>query len=1064
MKRILLLSFAFLTVIAFSAMAQRTVSGKVTDDTGEALPGVNVVIKGTTTGVTTDLDGNYRISVEDGATLIFSYVGFETQEINVGARTAIDVTMGGATELQEVIVVAYGEQRKEQITGAVTTLESESLNNVQAGSVVQGLVGKVAGVQVINQSGAPGADPTVRFRGIGSINSSSAPLYVVDGVVYNGNLNAINQQDIESMSFLKDASANALYGSRGANGVVLITTKRGKTNNKLEVTIDSKVGFNTRAVPEYDIIEDPGQYYEAAYDRLRLTFINDGDDAEVAAQNAASTLISGGSFSLGYNNYDVPDDQVINPATGRINPDANLLYSDSWQDESFLTGLRTENYVSLKYGGEKSQTFMSVGHLSDEGIMINSGFERFTTRLSSDFQPAEWLNIGASINYARTDADNPLLGRTSGNVSNIAGWARTTAPIYPVFSRDEDGNKILDQNGNAIYDFGTGSNGEPDTRPAFKANSNPVATNILDIDENVVDNLSGRTSISINFLKDFNFTSNASIDLVAQNIQELATPIGGDAFSVNGRITQRASRATTFAQQQLLNWNKDFGDHSISVLLGHESNDYNFTYTAGQVTETLIDGLPVLNNGVNIQFLTGIEKDYRVEGYFSRLMYDYQDKYFINASIRRDGSSVFAPENRWGTFYGLGAAWSIHKEGFMNGISWLNNLRLKASFGQQGNDAIFYEDNRTRTGDPDNRNYYAYLDQFDIINSGGNVIGLPFFQLGNEDLVWETSTNINAGFEASLFNNLISLNVEYFRREVNDLLFFRPIAQSEGVGTVPENVGDMQNVGVEGDLLVDLTNTINVKDFYWNVNLNATHFRNEITRLPEEFIDNGRFRLEEGRSRYDYFLRQWGGVDETNGNGQWFTDVLDENGNPTGERELTDDRVNATEYFVGKSALPDFYGGFGTMIGYKGFSLNVNFAYQVGGYGYDGTYQTLLGTTSEGDNFHKDVFKSWTPENPTASLPRLDTDNVNQAGTSDLFLIDLSYLAIQDVMISYDFDTNSRLLSWSGINGLRLYAVGTNLHTWSARQGYDPRMSIVGSSINEFALARTVSMGLTIKL
>ncbi|SNY91433.1 SusC/RagA family TonB-linked outer membrane protein [Flagellimonas pacifica] len=1037
---------------------EKKITGSVTDQDGLPLPGVSIMVFGTVNGTQTDFDGNYSISASIGEVLQFSYLGQQTVRRTVSDTNIIDVRMSeDAQALEEVVVVAYGTQKKEEITGSVTTLKTEELADVPTASVVQGLVGKVSGVQIINQSGAPGADPTVRFRGIGSINSSSAPLYVVDGVVFNGNLNSINSQDIEGMTFLKDASANALYGSRGANGVVIITTKKGATD-KLSVTIDTKVGFNARAVPEYDIITEPGQYYEAVFDRVRVGLINGGETPSNAAATAAANIVTNPSFPIGYNNYDVSEGEIIDPASGTIKSNANLLYQDSWLDESYRTGIRRENYLSLRYKNDVSNTFLSIGHLNDEGIVINSGFERTTARLSSDFQPLKWLKIGGSVNYAHTLADDPLNRFASGNVSNIAGWARGTAPIYPVFSRDAQGNVIRDSDGNRIFDFGTGDFGAVGVRPSFKSASNPVATSLLDIDDNVSDNFSGRFSASVKFLKDFEFTYNLSADVTNANITQFATPIGGDAARFNGRITTRSNRGVTTAHQQLLNWNKEYGRHSFSVLFGHESNDYNFRLLAGQVTETVIDGLAVLDNGVNIQFLTGYEKDYAVEGYFSRFTYDFDDKYFLNASFRRDGTSVFSPDNKWGNFYGLGVAWSVHKESFLADALWLTNLRLKGSYGQQGNDAILYEDDRTIVGDLDNRNYYAYTDQFDIVNAGGNIPGITFFQLGNEDLVWETSTNINAGLEFGLFDNRIMLNAEYFVREVEDLLFFNPLAQSEGVGTEPENVGDMENKGVEVELGIDIIRSENVN---WAFNINGTHYKNEITRLPDEFIDDGRFRLEEGRSRYDYFLREFAGVDPTNGDGLWFTDILDVNGNPTGERETTNDRVSATEYFVGKSAIPEFFGGFSTNFGYKNFSLNIAFAYQIGGYGYDGIYQNLLGTTSAGDNFHNDVFDSWTPENTTASIPRLDITDVNQAGTSDFFLVDASYLNLQNVTLSYSF--NNRLLDLLGITGAKVYATGNNLHLWSkARQGYDPRLSITGNALNEFGLARTTSLGLTL--
>lgn len=1050
----------FLALVVQLTFAQeKTVTGTVTDDQGLPLPGVNVLVEGTNRGTQTDFDGEYSIDVTQGEILAFSYVGFETAEYQVGAPSIIDVVLSeDAAELQEVVVVAYGQQRREEITGSVTTIGEEELGDIQTGNAVQGLTGKVPGVQIINQTGQPGDDPTVRFRGIGSINSSSSPLYVVDGVVFNGRLNSINPQDIKSMTFLKDASANALYGSRGANGVVIITTKKGDTD-KIEVTLDTRTGVNTRAVPEYDIFSDPGAYYETWFDRWRIGLINTGVDPNEAAQRAASQLVSGGDYSLGYNNYDVPGDQIIDPETGRINPDANLLYNDDWQEKSFSPGLRTEHYVSMRYGNDLVNTFFSAGNLQDEGYALNSGFDRTTVRLNADFTPSEWLEIGGGINYAHTSQDSPLQGKGSNTISNLFGWARQVAPIYPIYGRNAQGEIIREADGSPVYDFGVAEGGAVGLRPSFVANQNPIATALLDVNENLFDNFSGRLNATIHFLNDFSFTYNFSADIFNGNITSYATPIGGDAELVNGRITTRASRGMTLSNQQLLNWDRDFGNHSFSLLLGHEDNDYNFRLMAGQVTETLITGLPVLDNGVNIQYLTGYQKDYRVEGYFSRLTYDFDNKYFINGSFRRDGSSVFHPDNRWGNFYGVGGAWSVHQENFLRDEDWLTSLRLKASIGQQGNDAILYEDNRTLIGDTDNRNYYAYTDQYDIVNAGGNTPGITFFQLGNEDLRWEESTNLNAGFEIGLFENRLNVNAEYFERRVNDLLFFNPIAISEGVGSRPENVGDMENKGIEVNLTGDI---IRADDFTWMVSVHGTHYQNEITRLPDEFIDDGLFRLREGNSRYDYFMREYAGIDEDTGDALWFTDELDAEGNPTGDRVTTEDHATATEYFVGKSAIPDVYGGFSTYISYKGFSLDVGFAYQIGGYGYDGIYQNLLDAQSPGNNLHRDVLNSWTPDNTDASIPRIDVLDVDQMNTSDFFLVDASYLSLQNVTLSYDLDADA--IDRVGLAGARIYVTGNNLYLWSeARQGYDPRLSITGNAVNEYSLIRSTSLGLTLK-
>lgn len=1040
--------------------AQRTITGMVTGDLDEeGLIGATVLVEGTSVGTVTDLDGNYSINVPAGSnTLVFSFTGFKTQSVTLGNSNVVNVQLStDVLVLDEIVVTAYGSQKKREITGSVVSVKGEDIERIQNSHVVQGLTGKVAGVQIIAQNGQPGEGPDVRFRGIGSVNASNQPLYVVDGVPFTGNINSIASQDIESMTFLKDASANALYGSRGANGVIIITTKRG-TKKGLQVTLDTKIGRNTRAIKDYDVITDPATYYEVWYDRHRIGLMNMGLAADTAAMLAASTLVSGGEFSLGYNNYDVADNELLDPATGKLNPNANLLYQDKWADELFSPSTRSETYLGISSNSDKAKSYLSFGYLNDAGYALNSGFTRVTGRASMDYNVNKYFDFGGSVNYANTEQDAPIQNVGSTTYSNLFSWARSIAPIYPVYGRDADGNIIEDANGDPVYDFGESNDGIPGVRP-YGAFNNPVATSLFDIDNNSRDNLSGRLYGTLNIMEGLSFTYNFAADYVGSNITAFATPIGGDAKGVNGRLTTTATSLFNTTNQQLMNWGKEFGVHNVAILLGHESNDYHFELLRAQKTEALLNNLPVLNNATNIQYAEGYAKDYAVEGYFSRVNYDFDNKYFLNASFRRDGSSVFSPDNRWGTFYGVGAAWDMAQESFMEGVTLINGLRLKASYGQQGNDAILYESNRTIIGDNDNRNYYSYVDQFDVVNAGGGVPGVSFVALGNPDLKWETSTNINAGFEASLLQSKINLSFEYFSRKVNDLLFYKPLPLSEGRGSFPDNVGDMINTGYEITLGLDL---IRSSDFNWSVGFNTTHFNNEITSLPQEFIDDGNFRLEEGRNRYEYFMREYAGVETETGDAMWYMDEVDENGDPTGQRVTTTEYNEATEYYIGKSAIPDFYGGFNTDFSFKGVSLSVNFAYQIGGYGFDGVYQRALDAAPDiGQNYHRDILDSWTPENTDATIPRIDLFDTQNNGTSDYWLTKASYLSLQDVVLGYDLP--SSLLGKTGISGLTIYAASSNVYLWSARQGYDPRLSTVGTASNEYSIVRSMSIGANVK-
>lgn len=1071
MKKLLLLSFILTSAFTWgeSWAQERSVSGKVTSiEDGSPLPGVNVVLKGTTTGTVTDIDGNYKLSVpSDGGTLVFSFIGLSSETVEIGTKSVIDIQMSpDVKQLSEVVVVAYGEQTRQSITGSVDVVSSEELQRVQTSNVVQSMIGKVAGVQIVNDSGQPGDAPTVRFRGIGSISSGTSPLYVVDGIPFNGNINSLSPQDIESMTFLKDASANALYGSRGANGVIIITTKKGRKKGT-EITFDAKYGVNDRAVGEYDIITDPGQYYEVWYDRIRIGLINSGVDPATAAQQAAAGLISGGDAPLGYNIYTADDDQIIDPATGKLRSGLTRAFTpENWGDELFSPSTRQEYHLGIRANADNLSTYFSLGYLDDEGYALNSGFSRLSTRLSMDYNATDWLDFGGSFNYAYTDQDAPNQNVASGTYSNAFSWARNIAPIYPIYAREEANKSlVLDENGNRVYDFGEANDGYYGVRP-YGAFNNPVATSLADQDENVYHNISTRLYTKIKFLKDFSLTLNVAGDIYSGEILTFATPIGGDAKNANGRLTQARSNSTTLATQQLLNWGRDFGDHNVSVLLGHESNQNNFTFMNAQRTELAIGDLPVLDNTSLFQSLRGYERDYKVEGYFGRILYNYNNKYFLNANYRRDGSSVFAPDYRWGNFYGLGAAWVITEEGFMKGLDFLNNLKLKASYGQQGNDLVLNEDDLTVTGDADNRNYYPYKNQFRVVTTPSGQPGIQIVSAASPELQWETSKTSNIGMELAALDNRLRIGVDYWKRLIDGNIFFvpSPLSYAALTPSIPVNAGEMVNVGWDIMLSGDIIRT---EDLTWSLDFNTTTYKNEILDLPgEEPIDDPnstRFRWEEGKSRYDYYMRQYAGIDPETGDALWWMDVTDANGDPTGEREKTDEWNDANEYYVGKTAIPDFYGGFSTSLAFKGIDLNIGFAYQLGGYGYDNVYQNLMQSAGDiGQNYHKDVMNSWTPENQNASIPRLDIFDDNQSNFSDYWLVSSDYLSIQNITLGYTLPT--KLAEAAKLTSVRIYVSANNVYLWSKRDGYDPRLDLTGQTLNEYSVVRSTSVGLTLKL
>lgn len=1038
---------------------ERVVSGIVSDNTGMPIPGVSVLIKGTKTGTQTDFDGKYSIKASPSQILVFTYIGMKAKEEPATSTTVNAKLAGDALELEGVVVVAFGTQKKSEITGSVTKIDAKALENTQASNAIQSLTGKVAGVQIQANSGQPGDPPQVRFRGIGSLSSSNAPLYVVDGIPYNGDINAIATQDIESISFLKDASSNALYGSRGANGVIIVTTKKGK-KGQLKVTYETKIGVNSRAVPEYNMIKDPGEYYETVYGRIKSGLIFGGQTAANASTIAANTLISGETYSLGYNNYNVANNQVINTATGKINSNASLLYHDDWAKELFRDATRTEHFLSLSSSTDNLSSYLSVGYLKDNGYTINSDFKRATIRANVDYNVNSKIKVGANLNYANTDQNAPISQVSSSTYSNLFSWARNIAPIYTIYQRDAAGNYVTNTDGSRVYEFNKSG-----VRP-YGGNLNPYATTLLNTNLNQENKFGARGYVSIDFLKNFNFRYNLGYDLLSGYYLNGTTGEGGDDMGVGGRIGTATSNDYTITNQQLLSWKKSFGNHTLDILVGHESSDFTSKMLAGQKSGVVIPGLPVLSNATKYNYVDGYNDLYKVEGFFSRINYSYKDKYFVNGSFRRDGSSVFSPDNRWGNFYGFGAAWSVAKESFFPKSKVVTDLRIKGSYGEQGNDNIFYPastqiSHRSYFGSA--RNYYAYQNQYEIVpDADGNATVLQVYT-GNKDIKWEVSKNMNVGFEIELFNR-VNIEAEYFERKVSDLIYNRPLSPSTGTNFVSENIGDMANKGIEINLGIDVIKT---EDVDFNIWANGTHYKNEITALPSPFVSGGIFRFQVGAPAYAYYLREFAGVDKTNGNALWYMDQKDTSGAITG-RTTTSVYGSATQYLSKKNANPDVYGGFGTVVRYKNLTLQASLAYQFGGYMYDNVYQSAMysGSDNIGQNYHKDVEKAWTVDNPNSNIPRIDNVSTLQMAASDYFLIKSDYISIQDVSLSYDFK-NSKLQDL-GISSTKFSVMGTNLALWSERKGMDPRLNNLGSrsnngqSLNVYGVMKTISFGLTV--
>ena len=984
----------------------------------------------------------------------------QAQEIAI--KPNVKVLLKPNTELlEEVMVVAYGTAKKSAFTGSAAVVDSKEIGKIQSSNVANALTGKVAGVQLNTSSGQPGTTtPSIRVRGISSINAGNDPLIILDGAPYDGDLNNISSQDIESMTVLKDAASNALYGARGANGVIIITTKKGNAG-QTRVSVDAKWGSNSRATQDYDFVKNPAQYYEMYYGALKSYFMGLGQSAGVAHINANNNMTASNDYGLGYNVYTTPTGQYLVGENGKLNPNASLgrtfdyggqqymITPDNWLDEAYKNGLRQEYNVSVSAGSDKSSFYASVGYLVNEGITAKSDFERLTARMKSDYQVKNWLKVGANMAYAHFDANALGSDGASNSSGNIFAFATTIAPIYPVYIRDGQGNIMTDKNGLTMYDYGDKTvNGL--SRPILSG-ANPYSANLLDTNNSEGNAMTATGFAEVRFLKDFKFTWTSGVNIAEVRSTGFTNPYYGQYASSNGITSKYHTRDLSYNHQQLLNWKRSFDLHNVDVMLGHESYRYKYYYLYASKSNVFDPNNQEIAGAITENGSNSYVSDYNTEGYFGRIQYDYDEKYFISASYRRDASSRFHPDNRWGNFWSAGAAWLISKEDFFD-VEWVDELKLKASYGSQGNDNI---------------GNFRYVNTYDIVNSGGHPAVVPN-TMGNKDITWETNGNFNAGIEFSLFNQRIQGGIEYFYRKTTDMLFSFPMAPSFGYTSYYANVGDMRNQGVEAEVTVT---PIKTNDLTWDISLNLTHYKNKITYLPEERktmetsgvkgYSSSSYYYGEGIPLYTFRMKKYAGVNEK-GESTWYKDKLDSQKNVVGQ-EATASYDDATYYLCG-TALPDVYGGFSTSLTYKGFDLSLDFAYQIGGQVYDGDYASMMASptkNSKGYNFHADLLKSWSAENPNSTTPRLQYGDSYSAATSDRFLIDASYLSLQNINFGYTLPASfTRNL---GIEKLRVYLTADNIWVWSKRQGLDPRQSITGSvTTSYYAPIRTISGGLTL--
>lgn len=1068
MEKRLTMILACLFLTLGMAMAQSRLSGTVTSEDGEPLVGAAVKVVGTNAGTLTDADGNFTLNVEKGTQLQISYIGMTTKTVKAsnGMKIVLKAEVGS---LDEVMVVAYGTEKRSAFTGSASVIGSADIEKVQTTSALESLKGKAAGVQMYNTSGAPGATSTFRIRGISSLNAGNDPLIVVDGAPYDGDLNTINPADIESITVLKDAASAALYGARGSNGVIMVTTKSGQRGQGT-VTVDVKIGSNSKMLPEYETITDPAKYYEVWYQALKNYRVSQGYTESQAHAWANANIVStesNNSYTLGYQVYNVPEGQDFIGTNGKVNPNATLgnvvngyyIIPDDWVDATYNNSVRQEYNIQANGGNDRGSYYTSFNYLNYDGITMSSGYERYNGRIKADYKIKNWLKFSSNASFTHYQQNYTNDEGSSASSGNVFALTKI-APIYPLYNRDANGNIIFDTNsGINSYDYGDGSVSGL-IRP-YLQQSNPLSDNQLNEMKTEGNTVNFSANVDITLPYGFRFTSANNVYNDEYRTTQTTNPYYGQYADSNGIVYKAHGRYQTYDLQQLLNWAHSYGKHSISAVFGHEYYDarrYSLSGTTKNQFSTEndeLDGAVTANGNPSSS-----RSRYNTESWIFRAHYNWAEKYFGQVSLLRQASSRFAKDNRWGTFWSIGGAWLISKESWFT-PTWVDELRFKASYGEVGNDRI---------------SDYLYTNRYTITPSNGNVSLVSSSTYKNPNIKWEKGASFNTGFEFSLFNSRLSGNIEYFYRKTSDMLNVKYLPYSYGYTSYWDNIGDMTNSGIEVTLNGDV---IRNKDLTWSLYANFSYDHNEVTKIVDEnktaYMEghggytNGSYFIGEGLSLYTLRLHKYAGVNDE-GLALYYKDVYktddsgntltDDNGEAIVDHTTTTTNASEATYYLLDSARPEVYGGFGTSANWKGLDFSISFSYQLGGHILDSEYQQEM-SLERGRAMHVDLLNAWSSTNTTSSIPRICYGDDYTAATSDRFLIGASCLSLDNIQLGYTLPAQwTRSL---GLQKLRVYCTADNVWVWSKRQGMDPRMSISGSSSTSYApFIRTISGGLTV--
>lgn len=1005
----------------------------------EPMPGVTVSEKNTTNGTITNIDGRYELTVSPGAVLLFSHIGYKPIE-RVAVEGMMNINMEEDLQLiDEVVVIAYGETSQKSYTGSVATVKSDAISMSSSPAAWEALQGTASGVQILHNSSAPGAEPVIRIRGISSVNFSSSPLVVLDGVPFNGNITSIDPGDIESMSILKDATSTALYGSRAAAGVVMITTKKG--SDKLG-TINFR---HSTSITDFAVRPDKKMHENDMMETAWEIFYNGGIDEGMSDEEArvrAAEMSRSYFFLEDYTPWiDNNGNYLLNPLdnNGKMMNGAHLIYDNNWEETMFKKGLRQE--YGLDFSGTanegKLDYFISGSYMKEKGIMYQDYFDRLGARVNLNSQVTKWLKIGTRTSFSHSFSDLPAV---------TMRYYQTIAPVYPIYLYDfENREYFIDEYGNKVPDTGVinqlghlwrdGWNGSQFVQGTFRNDQNkPFSASFTD-------NLNSTNSFHITIAPWLTFNSNIGLNYRLSESHGYSSGRQGIIQNVSS-ASRGMNKNMSLTINNLLNAKKKYGEHEFRLLVGQELYQLKINSLSGNRRDFPFPGFYELSAAAEVVNNGSGEDNYRLLSYLSRVEYSFKDKYYLTGSFRTDGSSRFSPENRWGNFWSIGGGWRASEEPFIAAISWIDDLKLKASYGTNGNDLVgtYYA----------YQGLYALTHEFDAPAAFLNKPPAP-------DLIWESAVKRNIGLDFEIFRRVTG-SVEYFVNDAKNLLFSVRQPFSVGIDTELRNVGNNENRGLEIDLHSPI---ITNKNFSWDVSANATILKNKVTKTPNgEDILSGMNIVREGESMYSLFLTEWAGVNPENGNNQWYknifeTDgegllVLDDKGNPIViGRELTEiaNEANTKDHkaIYGKG-MPGFFGSISTGIRTHGFDLSMMFYYSLGNKLVDASMAELTKYSFQGYAFYNEILDRWTPANTNTNIARLSDVDYQQRylPASTQWLISGNYLRLRNLVIGYTLPQQySRKI---GVQRLRVYFNGSNLLTFgpAVKRHRDPEIGYSG--------------------